>query len=303
MLWSLSPIELELIMTKFTQRYLPFWGRAILLPIFGLFLYSTIGLAFDSITSITIDNVGTLPNSTSWILDNPLVSGLVAVLITALVTWKVATRRMRHEQKLAVHNFILEARSQVIEAKRKRHELLYSRLKALLAQSKALYDHMCTQLHDKDDNAKYEWIDDENSTSGRSFQICLGDDEWKSFRLLTAFPLIYKNDKHVIPLVDEIIAIGEELSKTIRKYAGMVSPSEDELTITLGEYLSHFTVMKGVWESVKNKDEPLEHTEGFYPRRLNKLVDKGYTTISEEIESWEEEIDSLSSKIIENLSK
>lgn len=242
----------------------------------------------------------------------PLLVGIIGALLGMIGTYLIQQKRLKHELTLAEERLkheltvsrekvIFEAQNSIILAQSKRREELYAPLRAHLAQSKEVYDQMCRQLKEVDSGEKYDWFDDPKSTSGKSFFVIGKNGEREPFRLLYKLPDVYGKGYGIDPLVDEILRIGLQMVKTIKKSVGLVLPDQEDLNRTLSEYLAHYVVMKEIRDAVKNNGLYNRYTVGYYPRGLNKLVDEGFQRLTNEISQWEDLIGSLSTELYQKM--
>lgn len=243
----------------------------------------------------------------------PLLSVVLGGLIVGVGNYWVQKRRLSHETEaqktriaaerdLAREKAVLEAARALRDWRTKQLEQLYGPLRALLGHSKGVYDQMCLQLQKREGTSKYRHITDEKSTSGQSFQI-YDSGSWGSFRLLDRLPSVYKQELGVVQLIDEILSIGAQIVDTIRKNAGLALPEQEELSKTFSEYLAHYAVMKELYESAKQGRPTQEYTVGYYPRQMNKLVDKGFEIVIHDISKWDTEISGRAAQVFRDSGK
>jgi hypothetical protein len=202
---------------------------------------------------------------------------------------RLARERLRFEGDLASRKAALEAAQSLVELRVHHMEELYGPLRALLTQSKGVYDQLCLHLMNLNDG-RYRWIVENDISKVRSFQFLDAGGKWKTFRLLEHMPELYGEEVNAVPLISEVISIGEEIVKVIRERAGRVLPVQRLLTTTFGEYLSHFVVLREMHLTMMDKtrrENPRHYQVGFYPRRFNALVESGFDLIANELAHWE----------------
>jgi len=219
----------------------------------------------------------------------------IAALYGQFVSAKNAREQSKQEAEAALNQAEQEARfrqiEKIIEFRVKQLERFYGPMHAYLEQSKAIYIKINSILA-KTEPDKYRELE-KSDPLGYRFLIFEGG-SWKGFRLLDRLPDVYRNEE-AAPLVDRVIEIGAAISKTISKNSGL---ADRHLMGALGEYSAHYEILKSVYKRKEREAYPPGwHTIGYYPRRLNKLIDQGYRAVNRDINAYSNALHELLEKI------
>lgn len=217
-----------------------------------------------------------------------LVAALIAGGLTLLgqhVTAKREERRMvlaaERAMELARQEAIFQHTEKILEYRLKQMELFYAPMFALLEQSRALYEKMLHQLV-QDEPARYKLLSEPDS-EGYRVHVLARDGTWKGFRLLDQLPAVRTNPR-ALPLMERILQIGEQMTKIISDHAGLASK---ELIDLLGEYLAHYAILSTIHKGGETVPyEPGWHKMGYYPRRLNRMIEDGYRELSDFLDGY-----------------
>jgi SAM-dependent methyltransferase len=87
----------------------------------------------------------------------------------------------------------------------------------------------------------------------------------------------FKTDPKLKPLIDRILAIGQQLTTLISQGSGLI---EGGITPTFVEYQGHFDILNAASEQELSKEQREGwHELGYYPRMLNREILEGYKEI------------------------
>lgn len=126
---------------------------------------------------------------------------------------------------------------------------LYGPLRALFEGSNKVYRLMNDALISRDNKRFRDAAGlvpaEQLDPDGRLFQIYDADcSQWRKFRTVTDFDVVYRKELGVDGYFDRLIEIGNSISKLIGEKAGLVMPHHGELLTAFGQYLAHFEMLK-----------------------------------------------------------
>ncbi|MGE0683197.1 MAG: hypothetical protein AB7P69_20145 [Candidatus Binatia bacterium] len=221
---------------------------------------------------------------TAIVVGSPtLVAALIAGLLTLLSAYFTAKREERRAEltaqrslELARQEAVFSHTEKILEFRLKQMELFYAPMFALLEQSRALYDKMLYQLVE-DEPERYKLLTGPDP-EGYRMHVRAQDGDWKGFRLLDQFPAVKTNQK-ALTLAEQILHIGDQITKIISDRAGLAS---NDLIDLLGEYLAHHAVLSAVHKLRDTAPaKPGGHKILYYPRELNKKIEEGYRELNQ----------------------
>lgn len=235
----------------------------------------------------------------------PLLTAVVTTLTGAAVAiftlWFSARReaarerlRMEHEATLKnqdakrqVELALVEGRityaDKLLDLRLKQLELFFAPLHALLQQSKGVYAKLTMQL--LEDKSRYRQADDPEMPDGRKLEVFWADGRWYDWRLLDQMPPL-KRDRLYRPLIDEIMRIGKEMTTLIQKH-GAFAVDEKGVSDVFGEYLAHYAILLSVHRDGRAEAYvPGQHKIGYYPRRLNGIVEARYKALLQDLQPY-----------------
>jgi SAM-dependent methyltransferase len=174
---------------------------------------------------------------------------LIGVVITALIT----LRRGRMDARYGYAAEILKYRLRQLEE-------FYSPALLLVEQSRKVYE-------------KLTWA------IGRErpeFSV-------ETFRLLDHISEL-RNSTTLEPLVQQILDIGERLTKLISKNSGLI---EGQITQTFIDYQAHYAILSAAKDQELTEEQKEGwHQLGYYPRLLNRELREGYKLVLAHIEKY-----------------
>lgn len=226
----------------------------------------------------------------------PALMGLLGVLVGGWVSWRLQSRQLRlsaqMQQQQLLENERLgrakagyESYSKVVEYQTRQLNEFYSPLRLMLQRSGGVRRQLCDQLRAK----RPERFEMRQEADGREHLYILeSDGEATPFRLIRHMHELATQHAELLPLVQEIVTIGEAMTNLIRDKGGMAITGSGFVNDLLGRYSAHFSILRDV--AAKAKDEPdllsaLEYNVA-YPRELDGALDADIAVLTGEIESW-----------------
>lgn len=178
-----------------------------------------------------------------------------------------------------------ESLSKVIDYQSRQVNEFYSPLRLMLRRSAGVRRQLCDQLHAKAPD-RFAFVKDEDN---REHLFVFGTDGANTrFRLIEHIHELATQHAELLPLVHEIVSIGESMSELIHSKGGMTSAGSDALTDLLGLYLAHFSILRDVAKKAKEAPHVLAQIRYnvAYPIELDPTLDADMKALAEELERW-----------------
>lgn len=208
----------------------------------------------------------------------PAILGLVGVVIGGAINIWLQSKERAASEKVHHAGAAFEAQTKIIEYRSKQAHEFYYPLLLSLQRSSGVRRQLCDLLHKKDP-ARFQFHAKESD--GRE-HLFIHDDSMPEpvrFRLIEAMHELATQHPETIPMVKEIVAIGEKMSTLIHDKGGLVLVHEKEgdyalssdktLTGSLGQYLAHYSILR---EVVQKAEEPAQLVgityNALYPNQL-----------------------------------
>lgn len=178
----------------------------------------------------------------------PAILGLIGVFVGGAINVWLQGRQRTSADRAHQANAAFEAQSQIMAYRsRQAHEFYYPLLLSLQRSSgvrRQLLDHLNTK------NPSRFQFEREDGPDGREHLFvhdpaCV---EPAPFRLIERMHELASAHRECLPMVQEIVAIGEKMSALIHDKGGLVLSSSTQLTKCLGQYLAHFSILREVTE-------------------------------------------------------
>lgn len=218
-----------------------------------------------------------------------IVGGLVGGILAAASAWVLQRAKLKHDQAVAREQTELTVAKSIVDWRLQQLEHLYGPLHILLGQSKGLYRQMNALLLERD-SLSYRFEPDEASSDGQTFYAKV-DSGWEPFRLVKQFPKVYKQDKGVDYLIDQMISTGTRIVSVTETNAGLALPQQDGLADAFAAYLAHFSILRQVHDSIRAGIEvPPIMSEAAFPRHLPVLIAEGRRILAGALNDWEKRI-------------
>lgn len=215
----------------------------------------------------------------------PALLGLIGVLVGGGINIWLHSKQRVATEKANRASSAFEAQAQIIEYRfRQAHEFYYPLLLSL-QRSSGVRRQICDHLHAKSP-ARFRFL--READGQEHLFICdPAKDETIRFRLIEAMHELAKEHPETLPMVNEIVAIGKQMSTLIHDKGGLVLSSNPALTASLGRYLAHFSILR---EVVCKAEDP-SSLEGIsynvlYPNELDGQLQSDIVFLQKSIGAW-----------------
>jgi hypothetical protein len=217
--------------------------------------------------------------------NGPIIAALAAIAVGFLALLgqfylarqesKRAATAAEHAVELARQEAHLRQQEKLLDFRLKQMETFYAPMRALLTQTRGLYDKMGLELI-QDDPKRYRWKAS-SDPNYRRVEVHQPDGSWAGFRLLDQFPAVKKNPR-ALALADQVLTIGKEIIAIITQHAGLAS---GDLLDLLGQYMSHYAILSAIRNEHRTEPYPPGfHEMGYYPRELDDQIAAGYREVA-----------------------
>ncbi len=204
-----------------------------------------------------------------------------AAVVGIVGQWYAAQRaaelaRVEAERKgeVAKREALFRHTDKIVEYRLKQMELFYAPMFALMGQSKGLYDKLLDELAQLDSKTY------RRDNTGH-VHVFANDKDLGEFRLLDRLPGL-REIPTVWALIDQIVSIGDSMTKIIAEHAGLAS---ERIIDRLGQYLAHYAILSLLYRSKEtNPYAPGWHSRGYYPRELDSELAADYHEVSKFID-------------------
>ncbi|QBN85513.1 hypothetical protein EBA17_01095 [Xanthomonas oryzae pv. oryzae] len=215
----------------------------------------------------------------------PALLGLFGVLVGGgMNIWLHGKQRLATE-KANRASAAFEAQTQIIEYRsRQAHEFYYPLL-LTLQRSAGVRRQICDHLHAKSPS-RFRFHEEADGQE-HLFLYDPSKSEPVRFRLIEAMHELAKQHPETLPMVNEIVSIGEQMSTLIHDKGGLVLSSNAALTASLGRYLAHFSILREVARKAENPSS----LEGIsynilYPNELDGQLQSDIVFLQKSIGDW-----------------
>lgn len=235
----------------------------------------------------------------------PLLTAVITTATGAAVAiftlWFSARREAARERQRMAHEAAIKAEEgkrqlelarlegrltcadKLLDLRLKQLDLFFAPLHALLQQSKGVYAKLTMQL--LEDQAHYREVDDPKRPGERKLEVLWSDGKWYDWRLLDQLPPL-KRHRMYRPLIEEIMRIGKEMTTLIQQH-GAFAVDAQGVSDVFGEYLAHYAILLSIHRDPRTEPfEPGQHKIGYYPRRLNGIVEARYQALLQELQPY-----------------
>jgi hypothetical protein len=178
-----------------------------------------------------------------------------------------------------------ESLSKVVDYQSRQINEFYYPLRLMLRRSSGVRRQLCDQLSTK---APKRFVFN-NEADGRTHLFVVeADGKKKRFRLIEHMNELATSHAEFLPLVKEIVNIGSEMSALIHNKGGMTIAGSESLTVLLGIYLAHFSILRDVANKAEKSPAVLATLKYnvAYPVELDAVLDVDIALLTAEIEKW-----------------
>lgn len=226
----------------------------------------------------------------------PALIGLAGVLVGGLITWRLQRRQLDlneklHAQQLKETERIGQAKagydslSKLIEYQTRQVNEFYSPLRLMLRRSRGVRDQLCDQLQAAN-SQRFVFVPE---ADGRKHLFVVEPNgEQTRFRLIEHMHEVATQYAEFFPLVKEIINIGKTMTGLIDSKGGLAIDDNDRLTMLLGGYLAHYSILRDVAKKAEQSPAVLASVKYnvSYPNELDDALKNDMATLTAKIEEW-----------------
>lgn len=214
----------------------------------------------------------------------PAILGLAGVFIGGVINARSQSKQRVATERANRAGSAFGAQTKIIEYRSKQAHEFYYPLFLSLQRSSGIRRQLCDHLKAKNplrfdfrkdnDGKEHLFVYNESSTPAR-------------FRLIEAMHELSSQHPETLPMVDEIVEIGEQMATLIHDKGGLALASSQQLTHVLGSYLAHFSILREVARKTK---EP-QSLAGIkynvlYPSELERLLQEDISFLQASIAKW-----------------
>ena len=177
-----------------------------------------------------------------------------------------------------------ESLSKVMDYRSRQVNEFYYPLRLMLSRSAGVRRQLCDQLQAKAP-LRFKFMEDGGKR--RLYAMEVGGASSR-FRLIEHMYELATKHAELLPLVKEIVSIGESMSKLIHDKGGLAVVESDELAELLGRYLAHFSILRDVHHKAEKSPEILAEIKYnvAYPIKFDECLDADLRKLNDEIDQW-----------------
>lgn len=216
----------------------------------------------------------------------PAILGLIGVLVGGAINVWVQRRQRAASEQAHRATTAFEAQTKIIDYRSRQAHEFYHPLWLMLQRSSGVRDQLCDHLANKDPS---RFRMDRDPEDERDYLFVFGPNGTPRvrFRLIEAMHELATQHREILPLVNEIVAIGEKMSTLIHDKGGLVVSSHTDLADVLGRYLAHFSILREVAAKASNPSELQGITYNvLYPIEMDRELKRGITFLQDTLEKW-----------------
>lgn len=216
--------------------------------------------------------------------------GLIGVLVgTSLSGWFSVIsqkRQLVESQKAALREAANDELAKLADFRSKQLNEFYAPISFMLQRTGVVRNQLCRMLLESSRGKQKFFFKKENGVEHLYLKEEGGE---RAFRLIHDMHEIVTDFPIVLPLVGEIVNIGEQISKLIYDKGGLAKSDNTHLSEALGEYLGHYSILREIYSNAINSPDKLTQVKYSmaYPRVLDKLLKKDAEELTEYIGKWE----------------
>ncbi|MCC4590267.1 hypothetical protein LL974_03850 [Xanthomonas campestris pv. cannae] len=216
----------------------------------------------------------------------PAILGLIGVLVGGAINvwvqrWQRAASEQAHRATAA-----FEAQTKIIDYRSRQAHEFYQPLWLMLQRSSGVRAQLCDHLAKKDP-VRFRLEKEPGDQREHLFVYGPNGEPRVRFRLIEAMHELATQHSEILPLVDEIVAIGEKMSALIHDRGGLVVSSQTVLADLLGRYLAHFSILREVAAKASDPSKLQGITYNvLYPVEMNRELKNGIAFLQDTLEKW-----------------
>lgn len=214
----------------------------------------------------------------------PAFIGFIGVIIgTGLSGWfsqKTQTRQLENERLSSAK----EVLAGIQEFRSKQLNEFYAPIQFMLKGTSKVRAQLFSTLFAQP-GAERSFIEYHNEPLGLSVITEKGP---QKFRLTQHMHLVATEYPVAMPLIKEIVEIGEKISKLILDKGGLAKSDNNDLIDALSEYLGHYSILKDVYSKALQNPSQLNQVRysNFFPDKLEKLLKTDADKLFNELQTW-----------------
>ena len=216
----------------------------------------------------------------------PAILGLVGVLVGGGINvWVQRRQRVANEQAHRATT-AFEAQTKIIDYRSQQAHEFYQPLWLMLKRSSGVRKQLCDHLAKKNPD-RFRLEQDPDDDRPHLFVYGPNGESRVRFRLIEAMYELATEHAEILPMVNEIVAIGEKMSALIHDKGGLVVSSHTALADILGRYLAHFSILREVAAKANEPDKLQGITYNvLYPIEMDHELKNGITFLQETLKKW-----------------
>ncbi|KQZ59132.1 hypothetical protein ASD53_06015 [Lysobacter sp. Root559] len=216
----------------------------------------------------------------------PAILGLIGVLVGGAINVWVQRRQRAASEQAHRATTAFEAQTKIIDYRSRQAHELYHPLWLMLQRSSGVRDQLCDHLTKKDP-ARFRLEREPGDERDHLFVYGPNGETRVRFRLIEAMHELATQHSEILPLVNEIVAIGEKMSALIHDKGGLVVSSHTALADVLGRYLAHFSILREVAAKASDPSKLQGITYNvLYPVGMDRELRNGITFLQDTLEKW-----------------
>ncbi|MDY1032457.1 hypothetical protein [Stenotrophomonas sp. CFBP8980] len=227
-------------------------------------------------------------NKSSWLERLlPAILGFAGVFVGSAINARSQSKQRASAERANRADAAFGAQTKIIEYRSQQAHEFYYPLFLSLQRSSGIRRQLCDHLNAKDP-LRFDFRHEDDGKD-HLFIYDAGSSSPIRFRLIEAMHELATQHPETLPMVNDIVDIGEQMSTLIHEKGGLVLATSETLTQVLGRYLAHFSILREVSQKAK-----VPHTlvgiryNVLYPNNLEELLQTDIAFLQMSIARWSE---------------
>jgi len=217
----------------------------------------------------------------------PAVLGFAGVFFGSAINARSQSKQRASAERANRADAAFGAQTKIIEYRSQQAHEFYYPLFLSLQRSSGIRRQLCDHLNAKDP-LRFDFRH-ENDGKDHLFIYDARSSSPIRFRLIEAMHELATQHPETLPMVNDIVEIGEQMSTLIHEKGGLVLATSETLTQVLGRYLAHFSILREVSKKAKNPQTLAGIRDNvLYPNDLEELLQKDIAFLQTSIAKWSE---------------
>lgn len=214
----------------------------------------------------------------------PAILGLIGVLVGGGINIWLQRRQSAASEKADRAMTAFEAQTKIIDYRSRQAHEFYHPLLLMLQRSSGVRRQLCDHLAKKNP-VRFQMVQESNGE--HLFIFGPAGEPPVRFRLIEAMYELATQHVETLPMVNEIVAIGEKMSALIHDKGGLAVSSSADLTVLLGKYLAHYSILREVATKAIQPDQlqGIEYNV-LYPNELDDELKNGISYLQDVLKAW-----------------